>query len=147
MSHTALVSDGLLLIVAVLTLLLVMFLFAVIRMGPEPADSAGPPPPGPPPRELTVPELTAPELTAPELAAPELAAPGPAPGSPVPPVPPARRPLWTSTSPARAAGQSGGAGDAARPEEAPAPRQNVIRPPRVSGSPPWEPAPKPPGLD
>jgi hypothetical protein len=136
MSHTALVSDGLLLIVAVLTLLLVMFLFAVIRMGPEPADSAGLPMPAPP----------APELTAPELTAPELTAPRPAPGSPVPPVPPARRQLWTSPLPARTAGQSGGTGDAARPEEAPAPRQNVIRPPLVSGSPPWGPAPKPPGL-
>jgi hypothetical protein len=40
MSHAALVDDGLLFIVGFLTLLLVMFLFAVIATPPEPAGSS-----------------------------------------------------------------------------------------------------------
>ena len=51
MSHAALVNDGLLWFLVFLTLLLVMFACAVIRVPPEPAGSREPPvltPPVPP---------------------------------------------------------------------------------------------------
>jgi hypothetical protein len=105
MSHAALVNDVLFSFVVFLTLLLVMFIYAVIRMPPELADSPEPP-----------------MLT-----------------PPAPPALPVRPPPRPATLP----GQSGKAGYTARHTTAAAP---VIDPPKVSGGPPWEPAPEPPGV-
>jgi hypothetical protein len=85
MSHAALVNDGLFLIVVLMTLLLVMFLYAVIE---APLEDAVP-------------------AEAPVLNTPVLAPPAPAPALPV------RRPQ-APVFPAGAAGQSGDAGYAAR---------------------------------
>ena len=108
MSHAALVFWC----VAGLTLLLVMFLFAVIAMPPEDAVPTEPP----------------------------------ALKTPPPPPSPVRRPPAT-VLPAGSVGQLGGAGYAPRHGDALEPEQKVVHRPEVSGGPPWEPAPKPPGLD
>jgi len=108
MSHAALVNGTLFWLVVVLTLLLVLFVYAVVVAGPEddvPAEASAP-------ESLTV-----------------------APVAPTPPAPasalPARRPQARAPS-AGGAGQHGGAGYAARHTPAAAP---VISPPKVHSGP------------
>jgi hypothetical protein len=98
MTHTALVNDALLWSLAVMTLLLVMFIYAVITAPPQDAPPAEPP--------------------ALEWPAPELPAPAPA--------LPAGRPL-APASPAGAAGLSADAGYTARHAPAAAPVNSPAR--------------------
>jgi hypothetical protein len=126
MSHSAMVNDGVSTFVVLLTLLLVMFLYAVSQMPPGSADSPDPPAPAPPARARRAqPPATAVAgvASAPGTTAPESAA----------------------KVPAGMSGHSRHAGYAARHAVAPVPGPNVIHPPQVSGGPPWEPAPRPPG--
>jgi hypothetical protein len=126
MTHAALMNAALFFFLLFLTLLLVTFVGAVIV-----APSA---PPG-----TGSPEAPAGEAPAP----PGLEAPMPPAQAPVPPVPlPRRPPLTTAT----AAGTTRWS-DASAPTNAPPPVYNGVRRPTVSGSPPWGPAPKPPGPD
>jgi len=109
------INVGLLLLLALLTLLLVMCLYAVITLPPKHAIRIEP-------LVLSLPAQP-------------------------PPLPPVSPLLPSPTASAATAGQpddtTGPAwdGDARVPTLSPVPR------PEVSGSPPWEPAPKPPGLE
>ena len=116
MTHAALVNDALVWFLIVMTLLLVMFLTAVILAHCEPHSSPAPPrhKASAPPRPLPV---RRPPATTP------------------PPQPLVRRP------PA-AAGWSGG-DDATQEFRALVLMQNRVEWPKVSGKPPWDPAPKP----
>ena len=118
MTHAALINAALFCFLVLLTLLLVTFIGAVIV-------APAPPPNSPPP--LTV------EPLAPPPAQP-----------PAPPAPlPRRRPLATAT----AAGTTRWSADTDAATDAPIPVYNRIGRPKVSGEPPWGPAPKPPGMD
>jgi hypothetical protein len=114
-------DEAIFFLVLFLALLLVLFIFAVIRVPPELADSQEQPVldlPEPPPLPL-------------------------APAGPAPQPLPVRRPR-TLAPPAPAFGGSSNGGYAARHATVAVP---VITPPTVSGGPPWGPAPKPPGLE
>ena len=117
-------DKGIFFLVLFLALLLVLFIYAVIRVPPELADSQEQP-------VLDLPEPPPPALTAP---APQ-PLPVRRPRTLAPPVP---------ASPAPAFGGSSNGGYAARHATVAVP---VITPPKVSGGPPWGPAPKPPGLE
>lgn len=159
--RAAMINDGILSFLLILLLLLLMSLFAVIRLPrwAGPADGDGRPAPPLPAR--------------PAPPAPRHALPGhawPAPVWPVPawPVPSGSRPAGTQPGAApalsfpvrRPAGLEEPAARpaedaAARPATYPAPRpatasgyaRGTARPPKVSGSPPWDPAPRPPGQE
>jgi hypothetical protein len=127
MTHAALMNAALLLFLVFVTLLLVMFIGAVIVAPSAPPDSSTPAPetpapPAPEPAALPVPEM---------------------PGSPAPL--PRRRPLAT-VSAAGVASWSADA-DADGRAGAPMPVYSAVLRPEVSGGPPWGPAPKPPGAD
>jgi hypothetical protein len=98
------INDGLLLLLALMTLLLVMFVYAVIKLSPQDAVRTEPP----------VLNLPAP----PSLASP-----------------------WLQTA---AAGQPGHTASPARHLDALPSGPSAVPRRRVSGRPPWEPAPKPP---
>lgn len=129
MTHAALVGDALFLTVVILTLLLAMFLYAVIVMPAENAVPARPPPLPPSARDRQ--QL----WTTPGGAGTT----GPSGG-------------------ARFAGRRADAvwlwrDEVHRPDVSSAPpwdlepsEHEVIHWPRVSGKPPWEPAPKPSGI-
>ena len=114
MSHAAMYSEVLFWFVVVLTLLLVMFIGAVVRTPPGAADSPQPPEfnapaPRPPPRPLFV--------------------------------------MWPEAAvSADAGGRSARAGYRPRHAGALKPELMVASGLQVPGGPPWEPAPKPPGL-
>jgi hypothetical protein len=120
MIHAAQANPALFFFLAFMTLLLVMFLGAVI--------AAPPPSPGSPaPPALEVQAL--PAAQAPTLA-------------------PLPRQQPRATAPAAgAAGWSADADNAASHDGAPMPVDSSVRRREVSGSPPWGPAPKPPGPD
>lgn len=152
--RAAMVNDGILSFLILLSLLLVMSLFAVIRLprwaGPPDGDVK----PAPPvPARPALPP------------APRHALPGPAWPAPVWPVP-----AWPVPSGSLPAGTQSGAvpaltfpvtrqpgqpDPAARPATDPAVRpatrpvhgRGTVRSPKVSGSPPWEPASRPPGRE
>ena len=126
MTHTDL-SSALFFFLVFMTLLLVMFIGAVIAGPSAPPASAQP----------------APDVPAP----PVLDAPAPpAPDTPAPPAPlPQRRSLDTAAA-ASTAGWSDGA-EAASHADALPPVYTRVRRPSVSGAPPWGPAPRPPGPD
>ncbi len=112
MTDATLVNDALLWVLIAMTLLLVMFLAAVVLAPPEPHSSPAQP----------------------KHRAP--AAPPPLPTR----RPPASAPTWA------AAGWSG-ANDATQEFRALVPMQSTVDRPKVSGKPPWAPAPRPPCLD
>jgi hypothetical protein len=122
-------DKGIFFLVLFLALLLVLFIYAVIRVPPELADSQEQPvldQPEPPPLVPTAPApqplpVRRPRTLAPPVAAPSVAAPA-----------------------APAFGGSSNGGYAARHATVAVP---VITAPKVSGGPPWGPAPKPPGLE
>jgi hypothetical protein len=118
MTHAALTDPTLFFFLVFMTLLLVMFLGAVIA-----APTAPPGSPAPPVLEVH--------------ALPAVQAPAPL---------PRRQPRATAPK-AGAAGWSADAGHAASHDAAPTPDYSSVRRPQVSGSPPWGPAPKPPGAD
>ena len=105
------VNDGLLLLLALMTLLLVMFVYAVIMLSPQDAVRTEPP---------------------------MLHLPAPSP-------PPSASP-WpqTAAAPAAAAGRPGHTASPAWHLDAPPVRAQRVPRRRVSGTPPWEPAPRPP---
>jgi hypothetical protein len=105
MTHAAVVSAGLSWFLVFLALLLVMFVYTVIRIPPQATGAHA--------------------HTACATGAP--------------------RPRATALR-AGTAGQPGDAGYPARRAADPAPGQAVIHWPKVSGEPPWGPAPQPPGL-
>jgi len=121
MTNAALTNPALFYFLVGMTLLLVMFLGAVIA-----APSA--PPGSPPPPVLEVHAL--PVVQA------------PAPSAPLP-----RRQPRAAAPAAGTAGWSADADDAASHDAAPMPVYSGVRRPEVSGSPPWGPAPQPPGPD
>jgi hypothetical protein len=120
-----LADDGLLCFLAILVLLLALALIAVIRLSPDDA------------RPSDVPAQVDPGRQA-------------APALPVPIAPPAPRQRVSETSAptlsARPPGQSGHRVYAARHGPGPVLGQDTTRRPKVSGSPPWGPAPRPPGI-
>ena len=122
-------DKGIFFLVLFLALLLVLFIYAVIRVPPELADSHEQPvldQPGPPPSAPTAPAPQPLPVRRPRTLAPPVAAsPVPAPAAP-------------------AFGGSSNGGYAARHATVAVP---VITAPKVSGGPPWGPAPKPPGLE
>ena len=121
MTHAALTNPALFYFLVFITLLLVMFLGAVIAA--PPASSGSPAPP-----VLEVHALPVVQAAA-------------------PPAPlPVRRPRATAPA-AGTAGWSAAADNAASHDAAPMPVYSSVRRPKVSGSPPWGPAPKPPGPD
>ena len=105
------VNDGLLLLLALMTLLLVMFVYAVIMLSPQDAVRTEPP----------MLNLPAPSLT-----------------------PSASPRLQTPAAPAAAAGQPGHTASPAWHLDAPPRPGPAVPRRRVSGTPPWEPAPQPP---
>ena len=121
MTHAALTNPALFYFLVFMTLLLVMFLGAVIAAPP-----AFPGSPAPPVLEVhALPVVHA-----------------PAPPAPLP------RGQPRATAPAAgAAGWSADADNAASHDAAPIPVYDSVRRPQVSGSPPWGPALKPPGPD
>ncbi len=124
MTHAALMNAALFFFLVFMTLLLVAFIGAVIVAPAEPPGSPAPP---------------AGEASAP----PGLEAPTPTVHAPVPPAPlPRRQPLTTATAAGTTRWSDAGAATNALP-----PVYNGVRPAKVSGSPPWGPAPKPPGPD
>jgi len=112
-------DEGIFFLVLFLALLLLLFVYAVIRVPPELAGS----------QEQPVLDLPEP--------------PPPAPPAPASQPLPVRRPQ-TLASPAGAFGQQSNGDYAARHATVAVP---VITSPKVSGGPPWGPAPKPPGLE
>jgi hypothetical protein len=140
MTHAALMNAALFFFLLFLTLLLVTFVGAVIVAPSAPPGSGSPEAPAgeapaPPGLEAPMPPVHAPM--------PPAHAPMPPAHAPVPPAPlPRRQPLTTAT----AAGTTRWS-DASAATNAPPPVYNGVRPPKVSGSPPWGPAPKPPGPD
>jgi hypothetical protein len=133
MTHPALMNAFLFFFLLFLTLLLVTFVGAVIVAPSAPPGSGSP--------EAPAGEAPAqPGLDAPM---PPVHAPMPPVHAPVPPAPlPRRQPLTTAT----AAGTTRWS-DASAATNAPPPVYNGVRQPKVSGSPPWGPAPRPPGAD
>jgi hypothetical protein len=153
--RAAMINDGIQAFLLLLVLLLLMSLFAVIRLPrwAGPADGDGRP--------------AAPLPARPAPPAPRHALPGhawPAPVWPVPawPVPAGSRPAGTQSGATPALSfpvrqPSGQPDPAARPGVDPAtypaprpaaghvPGRATVRSPKVSGSPPWGPAPRPPG--
>ena len=127
-------DKGIFFLVLFLALLLVLFIYAVIRVPPELADSQEQPvldQPEPPPPVPTAPAHQPLPVRRPRTLTPPVAAsPVPAPA-----VPAAAAPAF--------GGPSNG-GYAARHATVAVP---VITAPKVSGGPPWGPAPKPPGLE
>ena len=127
-------DKGIFFLVLFLALLLVLFIYAVIRVPPELADSQEQPVldlPGPPPSAPTAPAPQPLPVRRPRTLAPPVAAPAvPAPAVPAPAAP--------------AFGGPSNGGYAARHATVAVP---VITAPKVSGGPPWGPAPKPPGLE
>ena len=126
MTHAALVNTAVLWLLAVMTVLLVMCLIAVILAPAQRPGSA---------------MLQGHEAAVPPAALPSLQSPA----TPSPPSP-GRQPLATAATAGRhrwpaAAGESAEL-DAVHPV-----MTDLIGRPKVSGSPPWEPAPKPPGVD
>ena len=105
------VNDGLLLLLALMTVLLVMFVYAVITLSPH--DAAHTEPPG---------------LNLPATAPPRPASPW----------------LQTAAAPAAAAGQPGHTASPVRDLDALVSAPSAVPRRRVSGRPPWEPAPQPP---
>jgi hypothetical protein len=145
-SRAAMVNDGILSLLVLLSLLLVMSLLAVIRLprwaGP-PDGEAKPAPPVP----------ARPALPAPRHARPGPAWPAPVWPVPASPVPSGSRPAGTQSGamPAltlpvtRPPGQPDPAArPATDPATPPVHGRGTVRSPKVSGSPPWEPAPRPP---
>jgi hypothetical protein len=122
-------DKGIFFLVLFLALLLVLFIYAVIRVPPELADSQEQPvldQPEPPPSAPTFPAPQPLPVRRPRTLAPPVAAsPVPAPAAP-------------------AFGGSSNGGYTARHATVAVP---VITAPKVSGGPPWGPAPKPPGLE
>ena len=122
-------DKGIFFLVLFLALLLVLFIYAVIRVPPELAGSQEQPvldQPEPPPSAPTAPAPQPLPVRRPRTLAPPVAAsPVPAPAAP-------------------AFGGSSNGGYAARHATVAVP---VITAPKVSGGPPWGPAPKPPGLE
>jgi hypothetical protein len=122
-------DKGIFFLVLFLALLLVLFIYAVIRVPPELADSQEQPvldQPEPPASAPTAPAPQPLPVRRPRTLAPPVAAsPVPAPAAP-------------------AFGGSSNGGYAARHATVAVP---VITAPKVSGGPPWGPAPKPPGLE
>jgi hypothetical protein len=127
MSRAALMNEGVLCLVLLMTALLVSFIYQIVRLPPELAR----------PTEQPVLNLPEPPPPAPPVPVP----PRPA-GRPRPPLP-ARRP-WPAASLGGAASPPGQAGYPVPGATAAVP---VSSRPKVSGAPPWGPAPKPPGLD
>ncbi|HET9254630.1 MAG TPA: hypothetical protein VFO16_05435 [Pseudonocardiaceae bacterium] len=127
MTHAALMNAALLLFLVFVTLLLAMFIGAVIAAPSAPADSSTPVPETPGPSALEPAALPVPEM--------------PGPPSPLP----RRRPLATASA-AGVASWSANA-DADGHAGAPMPIYSAVLRPEVSGGPPWGPAPKPPGSD
>ncbi len=127
-------DKGIFFLVLFLALLLVLFIYAVIRVPPELADSQEQPvldQPEPPPSAPTAPAPQPLPVRRPRTLAPPVAAPAvPAPAVPAPAAP--------------AFGGPSNGGYAARHATVAVP---VITAPKVSGGPPWGPAPKPPGLE
>ena len=122
-------DKGIFFLVLFLALLLVLFIYAVIRVPPELADSQEQPVldlPEPPPSAPTAPAPQPLPVRRPRTLAPPVAA---------PPVPAPAAPAF---------GGSSNGGYAARHATVAVP---VITAPKVSGGPPWGPAPKPPGLE
>lgn len=107
--------------ICLMTLLLVLFLYEVVR---------------------TPPELTGP-TEQPVLNLPEPAPPAPA-APPLEPSPPPARRQQAPVFPVAGGGQSENGGYSARHASAYVP---VVSRPKVSGRPPWDPAPEPPDLD
>jgi hypothetical protein len=134
MSHAALVNGALFGFV-ILTLLRVLFIYAVIAMSAEDAVPAGPPAlklPAPPLRPLPV---RRPRAGAP----PDDAGSQPSDAGYAPRHADAALPAQNGIHPPQVPGA---------PQWDPAPNgDHGIHRPKVSGGPPWEPAPKPPWLD
>jgi len=130
MSRSALVNDGFLafvVLLVLLVLLLAMSFVAVIRVprwAGSPSDQDTQDEPGHP-----VPSHA-----------------GPAQGGARPPGTQAGAPSGPSV-PASATGQSGEPDYPARHVTGPVPGLGTVAAPKVSGSPPWEPAPRPPGQE
>jgi hypothetical protein len=123
MSGADLTNEGLFFLLCLLTVLLVMFIVQVIRTPLEVARPA-----------------EQPVLNLPEPPPPAPAAPAPSPALPV------RRPqvpAFPATEPAMN-GQSGNGGYSARHASVYVP---MVSRPRVTGGPPWDPAPRPRDLD
>jgi len=120
MTHEALTNPTLFYFLVGMTLLLVMFLGAVIAAPPSSPGS-------PAPQVLEVHAL------------PDQA---PAPLAPLP-----RRPPLATAPAAGAGGWSADADNAASDAGGPMPAYDRARRPKVTGRPPWGPAPKPPGPD
>jgi hypothetical protein len=128
--RAALGTDGIPFLLGLLVLLLVAMLVAVIRLppwaGPEPDEDDQPGRPAAPAR---------PAPAAPARAPRAVRLPGEPAGAIFPPSPPAD-----------AAGQPDQTGYTPRHAPGLGPGQDPARPPKVTGSPPWGPAPRPPGL-
>ena len=169
MTRAALVNGGVLAFLAVLVLVLALMLIAVIRLpkwtdthseDDEPADSGALAPAWPEPG-FDAPHRAGAGLRA--RARPAAPAPGrsrpahakhghtrPAPAGPLPPSPVTGTSALSVGGPARS--RPGGADLPARPGGADLPARpggqvpwrGTVRAPQVSGSPPWEPAPRPP---
>jgi hypothetical protein len=134
MSHAALVNGALFWFVVVLTLLLAMFIYAVIAMPSEDAVPAEPPALTLPPPPRPSPARRPPASTPPEDAFSQPRDVGYAPRHAG-----AAAPAQNGIHPPGVPGS---------PQRDPVPhRDNGIHRPEVSGGPPWGPAPKPPGLD
>ena len=147
----ALDNDGVMVFLVFLVLLLAISLVAVVRLPPwagSPADEDAPAPARRVPAHVPAHAATSPGPAWPAPTGPQRS--GPPPGGP----PPAgTQPAGTQTGaesarsfPAAAAGQYGGPDPAVGPAHRPVPGPGAVRPPAVSGSPPWGPASKPPDL-
>ena len=172
MTRAALVNDGIPAFLAALVLVLVLMLIAVIRLprwGDTHAEDDEQPDSGPLAHAGPAPDRDAPDSALPGLPA-RAGPPAPAPGRSRPAharhghtrsAPAGPRPLGQQPAGPRPLGQqpagtsslsAGGParsqpGDADLPDRpgGEVPGRGAVRAPRVSGSPPWEPAPRPPG--
>src|SRR6266516_918887 len=135
MTHAAQANPGLFYFLVFMTLLLVMFLGAVIVAPPASPGSPAPP---------VVHALPVVQAPAPPAPLPRRQ---PRAAAPAPPAPLPRRQPRAAAPAAGAAGWSADADNAASHDAAPIPVYDSVRRPQVSGSPPWGPALKPPGPD
>ena len=151
-SPRALDNDGVMVFLVFLVLLLAISLVAVVRLPPwagSPADEDAPDtPPRRGPAHVPAHAATSPGPAWPAPTGPQRSGAPAAVGPPGGPQPAGSQPGAESalSFPAATVDPYGGPDPAAGPAHRAVPASGVFRPPVVSGSPPWGPAPKPPDL-
>lgn len=139
-------NDSLVGFLAFLVLLLALSLITIIRIKPPPPQR-GPAADEPVQAPVPMPAFRSPGYPAPEPRQRRVP-PGPLPVRPVAQRPVGQQPGYAARhAPREVPGQDAVPGQGAAPGQGAVPGQGTAARPRVSGAPPWGPAPRPPDLD